>query len=952
MKKTIILVLTVLTLALISCDTGNGNNGNGTSDPDGNGRTYAKELWGEWLRMDTGDKWYISDNAVKVNGAASSTTATLTKQSERVVEVTDEGRKYYLYASRIANASFTGTIVGDTGTDSVRAVGASRRRVTVANRGNKSNISSVVTGEQGSFIAEGIIPGDTYEVTPEGGTPVTVKPDNDGSDVGVITVTSGVNFKTAIIPTQSTTDVTEMYINESHAFSLEFENTGTEDCPAPSYTIDAPEGVTITGNLQGVLGTIEPGVKKSVPINVTCSAVTGDHEYKKIRITIRDGAGKTWEDSVSLRFYKETMDFNIRAERPISGIVISPDSKIYSFINVTNGTLTAPRRVGGDYLVVFSGATLETETRYSLGIGVGADTDFASFIETGKYEPNNTEETTASVGEQKIMEYLYKNDIDYYRVSYGDLNVPSAPTNVSARVADAEITLSWDAVEGAVSYNVYRSTSQTGTYAKIGEGASPSYTDTVTDIGTYWYRVSAVSARNFASSYSAPTSATTEIPSAPTNVSARVADAKVTLSWDAVEGAVSYNVYRSTSPTSQTGTYTKIIGGASPSYTDTVTTTGTYWYRVRAVSAGNFVSSYSASTSATVAGPSAPTNVSISAADAEVTVSWDAVGGAVSYNVYRSTSQTGTYTKVGDGASSSYTDTVAAVGTYWYEVSAVSAGGVEGLHSTQISVMTDFTIEINVSNLSDTLSWLSTNALSENHYILILGKDETISAQTLSYSGKTNITISVEGGTAERLIALSSSGSLFTVGNGVTLTLGNNVSLQGLSNTASLVKVNSGGTLVMESGSKISGNRASSYPSSYGGGVYISGMFTMNGGEISGNTANYGGGVYVYSSGTFTMNGGEISGNTTSHYFGSSDFVGGIGGGVFVSGGTFIKQSGGTIYGSDASDSLKNTATIGDIYGYIYGHAVYATTGKIRNDTAGMGVTLDSSVSGSAGGWE
>jgi hypothetical protein len=86
----------------------------------------------------------------------------------------------------------------------------------------------------------------------------------------------------------------------------------------------------------------------------------------------------------------------------------------------------------------------------------------------------------------------------------------------------------------------------------------------------------------------------------------------------------------------------------------------------------------------------------------------------------------------------------------------------------------------------------------------------------------------------------------------------------------------------------------------------------MSGGTISGNTSSYGGGVYVDSSGTFT------------------------------------KQSGGTIYGSSASDTLKNTATSDS-----YGHAVYVSSGsKKRNSTAGTSVTLDSTKTGSAGGWE
>jgi hypothetical protein len=185
----------------------------------------------------------------------------------------------------------------------------------------------------------------------------------------------------------------------------------------------------------------------------------------------------------------------------------------------------------------------------------------------------------------------------------------------------------------------------------------------------------------------------------------------------------------------------------------------------------------------------------------------------------------------------------------------------------------------------------------------------------------------------------------------------------------------SGGTFTM-SGGEISGNEVyprSSFVASYGGGVYVSGgTFTMFGGEISGNEVYYagdGGGVYV-SDGTFTMSGGEISGNKV--YYNDSG-----GGGVYVSGGTFtmsggeisgneacygggvyvdtsgnarfIKNSGGAIYGSDESNSaLKNTAV------YDSGHAVYISSSpaKIRDTTAGAGVTLDSTKTGPEGGWE
>jgi hypothetical protein len=94
--------------------------------------------------------------------------------------------------------------------------------------------------------------------------------------------------------------------------------------------------------------------------------------------------------------------------------------------------------------------------------------------------------------------------------------------------------------------------------------------------------------------------------------------------------------------------------------------------------------------------------------------------------------------------------------------------------------------------------------------------------------------------------------------------------------------------------------------------------------------------------GTFTMSGGSISGNTAS-----------IGGGVNVSHSPGITKTGGSvIYGSNGG-TLKNTATRGDTYG----HAVFvegSSPQKKRNTTAGAGVNLDSSYSGTipGGGWE
>lgn len=73
--------------------------------------------------------------------------------------------------------------------------------------------------------------------------------------------------------------------------------------------------------------------------------------------------------------------------------------------------------------------------------------------------------------------------------------VPPAPTGVAALCGNMKITVSWSAVTGATSYNVYRSTtSGTGTTGTpLSSPTTTSYVDTTGAVGTtYYYTVAAV----------------------------------------------------------------------------------------------------------------------------------------------------------------------------------------------------------------------------------------------------------------------------------------------------------------------------------------------------------------------------------------------------------------------------------------------------------------------------
>ncbi|MGH2427383.1 MAG: S-layer homology domain-containing protein [Candidatus Limnocylindria bacterium] len=83
--------------------------------------------------------------------------------------------------------------------------------------------------------------------------------------------------------------------------------------------------------------------------------------------------------------------------------------------------------------------------------------------------------------------------------------------------------------------------------------------------------------------------------------------------------------------------------------------------------------------------PAAPTNLSATAGDGEVALSWTASTGATSYNVKRGTTDGGPYSTIASPTTTSHTDTTVTNGTtYYYVVSAENADG-ESNDSSQVS---------------------------------------------------------------------------------------------------------------------------------------------------------------------------------------------------------------------------------------------------------------------------
>lgn len=180
------------------------------------------------------------------------------------------------------------------------------------------------------------------------------------------------------------------------------------------------------------------------------------------------------------------------------------------------------------------------------------------------------------------------NEIQAVPAAGGPGTAPAAPTGLSAAPGNGSIAVSWSASTGAASYSVYRGTAPGGQGSTaVGTVTGTSFTDTGLTNGTrYYYKVRATNAAG-SSGLSAEVSAvpgtTGSPPGVPFGVVITPRVGNILLQWGFMSAATGYNVYRSTTP----GTETLLIRVTSPTYIDTAVTPGvTYYYQFTATNAG------------------------------------------------------------------------------------------------------------------------------------------------------------------------------------------------------------------------------------------------------------------------------------------------------------------------------------------------------------------------------
>lgn len=257
-----------------------------------------------------------------------------------------------------------------------------------------------------------------------------------------------------------------------------------------------------------------------------------------------------------------------------------------------------------------------------------------------------------------------------------------------------------------------------------------------------------------------PTSNTTTVPSAPTISSLDGGSGSVMITWAPVANASFYDIYWAADSTVSISSGT-VINGASSPYTLTGLNPNTqYAFIVTAINASGESKASSVATTTTKTGLASPVFSKIVSQTGSVTLSWTAISGANSYNIYWAADTTvspNTGNKITQAHSPQTINGLAAGTQYSFIVTAVDNGGNEGTPSSVAKVLTQPRSYVFVANSGDNTS-----------SILAIGSSGTLNPipDSLNGVGKTPKSIAsadLNGNGMPDLITANSGGATVSV---------------------------------------------------------------------------------------------------------------------------------------------------------------------------------------------
>lgn len=251
-------------------------------------------------------------------------------------------------------------------------------------------------------------------------------------------------------------------------------------------------------------------------------------------------------------------------------------------------------------------------------------------------------------------ERIYSEDSETVSavVRYG---VPAPPQAVKAEAGAEKVTLSWGASEGATGYEVFARLQGTEDYVSVCKTQETSAAATkLTGGKTYEFYVQAYTEERGYPEYGNPSETVSATPEAavlsrPTGVAAMAQDTAVQLLWDPVPDAAGYRVRMAKGASEQFSVVQEVTGTnvTIPDLSNDVS----YRFTVQAFLKQDGKQRFGAECDPVSATPSpqamtAPTGVTATAGDRQITLSWQAVADAERYQILRLNADTGEYRNV------------------------------------------------------------------------------------------------------------------------------------------------------------------------------------------------------------------------------------------------------------------------------------------------------------------
>lgn len=386
-------------------------------------------------------------------------------------------------------------------------------------------------------------------------------------------------------------------------------------------------------------------------------AMAADGGTAAVGIPIDAGWLSVWLESAS--------DFSIPLTATVTGVEVRVDA------HSPDGGWLAPyfHDSSGNRIIISQFALPPTETTFVFG---GPGKMFGQI-----WTPASLNEragcmiSAIGAGLTVIVDYVS------FTAYYADLT-PPADVSATSRTYNDKIVVSWSAVTGATSYNIWRADAWDA-WALVGTATSTSYVDmAIVAHNVYAYKVQAVApgGESELSSVAYGVAGACPPTTYPTGTSASDNEFtdKIRITWDPTPYATKYNVYRA--PYEYTGIhYTKIAAVHDPWYDDTSAEPGKlYKYKIQAewYHCGSLTSGVDAGSRKL--SPPTGTSASDAAFVDWIVVTWDAVAGVDSYAVLRGEDSAGPFVEIGTSSTTTYED-LAAPCSAWYAVQAVGVGG-------------------------------------------------------------------------------------------------------------------------------------------------------------------------------------------------------------------------------------------------------------------------------------